>query len=325
MNTEKLYTNKADITSQYFDMALKNYGNYNNNTDIISQIVLAINSNLAELNNIQNQLSKLNNLNQESLIKQDQLLRIKNDDLMNQLRKLEEIQSSISNKDRIIDQTNLNISNQELNIKVLIISIVLALLLFGVILLYFYSILGEIYTTIIVIIIIICYIILLMYSYNVFYFKDAMTYFSNNNVNRIASKLNSWSDTINTDLRNDIYGLESSWVNNNCSCPDNQSEEEPPIYSEVANVVQKEIPGHFYYDGTAPQQLLVPAPLSPKLNDNIEWVDYSSNGTVHINQRDNNISYNDSNYYNFKNKENPQHLYDQHGYLVNNKTKTSNL
>jgi hypothetical protein len=99
-----------NINTNYNLLKSKNINNYENtNVTAIPDIINAINENLAELTLVQNNLSTENNINQEILVKKDQLLRMKNDDLMKQLKKLEIIQSNIANKDRIIEQTNHNI------------------------------------------------------------------------------------------------------------------------------------------------------------------------------------------------------------------------
>ena len=47
-----------------------------------------------------------NNVNNEILVKQDQLMKIKNDELNHQLDKLKDMENNIINKDRIIEQTD---------------------------------------------------------------------------------------------------------------------------------------------------------------------------------------------------------------------------
>ena len=54
-----------------------------------------------------------------SFKKQCELIKLENEDLQNQLRELEIIQSTITNKDRLIEQTDLNTMNESLNVFVL--------------------------------------------------------------------------------------------------------------------------------------------------------------------------------------------------------------
>lgn len=334
-----LQNNAPGINTNYLEMGLENYPNYDNNRGAITQIVNSINYNLAELNYIHNQLNTANNLNQENLIKKEELIKMQNEDLTKQLRELEVIQSTIANKDRYIDQVNDNISSQNLNINVLVMSILLAISLLAIIILFGYGTFGLGHFITLILIIVLCYVILFFYSYNIFYFRDAISQLGgfDQNISRLNSKLESWSKTANQDIKNELYGPKSTWIKNHCACPvaEEDSSINNDIYAEDANVSQSEIPGYFYHDGTAPQQLLIPTPPTQQLNENIEWVDYSPNGTLHYNKRTNQINNTNNNYYNANNR-NPNErgnminnlkneLDNMPSYLVNNRTQTTNL
>ena len=77
---------------------------------------------------------------------------------------------------------------------------------------------------------------------------------------------------------------------------------------------KERVKGHFYYDGDAPQQLLVPTPSEKTgpgdVNDVIDWVNYSDNGKTTYYDYPNNIFQNDLNYANT---------------FVNNKTYSANF
>ena len=107
----------------------ENFSEYQGNATSIEDIVKAINTNLANITAIQNYSNKINNLNSEALIKKEELLKLENEDLMKQLRELESIQSTIYNKERIIEQNNASMKQEDINIRVLISCIVLAILL----------------------------------------------------------------------------------------------------------------------------------------------------------------------------------------------------
>ena len=67
-------------------------------------------SNLATATNSQiNAYNTLNNIDSQILLKKDQLIKIKNQELNQQIKHLQDYESSIINKDRLIDETNLNI------------------------------------------------------------------------------------------------------------------------------------------------------------------------------------------------------------------------
>ena len=328
---QTLIAKSTKVNSDYATMkSAFTTGSYTPPSQTTADIMTAININLAELDLINNMSIIKNNVNQELLVKKNKLLRMKNDDLMNQLRELEQIESAISNKNKLIEQTNSNILNQELNIKVLIASAILAVILLIAIILYGYSIININKLILVIIIITICYILIFMYSYNIFYYKDAITYLFDRREQRLGYALKNWSDVKQSNLKDALYGSESTWVKDNCACPAT-TEEEDIIYATNQNsyATVTETPGHFYYDGSAPQQLLVPTPDPAILNENIEWVDYSSNGNISYNMLTNKITNTDTNYYNKNSATDPAILLAKRlataNTFVDEKTYTSNL
>jgi hypothetical protein len=119
-NIQKLKFNNPIYKGSYVIGSRENPVGYNDNLTTANEIINSINLNLSQLNYIQNQLNLKSNVNQEILLKQEELLKMENDDLMNQLKKLENIESIISNKDRMIDQTTKNIEITNKNIKFIV-------------------------------------------------------------------------------------------------------------------------------------------------------------------------------------------------------------
>ena len=321
------------VNSDYIQLENNNYEITNNNT--IGQLVDAINQNLAELNLIQNQLNTVNNLNQEALVKKDQLLRMENDDLMKQLRELETIQSTITNKDRLIDQTNNNIESQNLNIKILVSSIALAIILLVVIILFGLGKIPMSLLILIIIIILVLYFLLYIYSYNIFYFKDAITMLFDRRAQKLGYELNKWSDTIKTKVNNEIDSLKQNWIDQNCLCPPTTSEEGDSLLdSEIVgignNVTEEQVVGYYYYDGSSPAQLLLPEPThTMRLNKKIDWVDYSPDGNSKYDSTLNKTININNNYYNYNATNDPVNIQlkklEESKLLVNDQTYTGNI
>jgi len=316
------------VENDYAGIQNLNATTYSTNNETINNIVDSVNATLSTNTMIQNNITKNNNINQEILVKQKELLGIKNDNLMKQLQDLEIIQSNISNKDRIIDQINDNINKQQLNINILIISIILSIILLISVFLYGNFIININILILILIIISLLYLSLLLYSYNIFYIKDAIGYLSgNNNITRLEKSLKKWSEKIE-----DIYGNnEQTWVNDNCDCPPSNTleEEEDNVNYINDNQITDFTNGYYYNDGTAPSQLLVPTPRPSNLNQNIEWVDYSVNGNFSYNSVDSELEYRNNNYYNYNNRTNPSNILinqlSRPNNLVNNVTFTGNI
>jgi hypothetical protein len=217
------------------------------------------------------------------LYKQDSLIDLKNETLMNQIRQLENIQSSIINKDRIIDQMNKNIGNSNSLINFLIVVFIASIILFFTIIANGYKAIS--YNILRIIFVIVSIYILLSYAYifNIFYLNDGINFVKYNQTQVVNNSLKDWSKRV----YNEVYDEEEDldWKNENCDCP---IEEEEFQYDQSKSfnfkgVSDKErTKGHFYYDGDAPPQLLVPTPTRKTdpgaVNDVIDWVNYSHNG-----------------------------------------------
>ncbi len=319
----KVLTDSTNINTHYTELS-KN--NYQDNNKITSDLIKSLNENLSQINFIQNEMNLLSNLNQESLLKKEQLLKMKNEELMEQLHSLESIQSSITNKDRLIEQTNKNIEKQNLNIYVLSALAGLAVILFIIIILKGNNIIDQKKFNIMLSIHITIFILTIAYSYNIFYFQDAITYLFDRRRLRISEQIKKMVDEKNK-FSDD---KESDWIAENCNCPIDNTGGEDAIYPTDQNTTQKEHPGYFYYDGTAPQQIIVDLPVAEdKYDQHINWVDYSQGGKAMYNPKNNKTTYNNKQYYNYNETNDPSimlsHVLEETRVLVNDKTKTANI
>jgi len=227
-----------------------------------------------------------------TLLKQENLLKLKNEKIFNQLIILENIQNAILNKSRIIEQINLNIQEQDLNIKVLLFGILLAIILFIAVLFYGYKKIKIDVLFFIFIILLLCFFIIYIYSYNIFYFYDVISSLFGHNLQRLEYNIIKNSENIDKNLRTNLYGDESTWMNNNCDCPDIVQEE--ILYANDGNIIESDDSNDdanniYYYDRSAPQQLIMPLPPSiynekSSNYDKIDWVDFSYNGNKYYNK-----------------------------------------
>ena len=326
-----LANNKTPLNNAYISTIVGNYYGFNNNSNSLSQIIESINDNLAELTYIQNQLNTVNNLQQEEFLKKETLLKLQNEKLMEQLRTLENIQSVIINKDRNIEQINENIEYTNINIRVLSFGIFLSLLLLVIIILYGFKIIDDFQRNVLIVIIAVLFFILLMYIYNIFNFKDSMNGISKKkNILTAAVKgLDEFKKEASENIRESLYGDQHNWIEENCDCPLEENDvTEENSYAYDINKTIKEIPGAYYYDNSAPPQLLVPSPDSTSIqsNEKINWVDYSDNGVLRYNTTTHKVSNENKNYYNYKNlnKKKDTNL-NKTNTLVNSITTTGNL
>ena len=315
----------------------------NDTTNSMNNIVKSINENLAQLDFIQTNLNSSNNLNQEALLKKSELLKLKNEELKNQLQNLEIIQFNINNKERLINQMNINTDDQNTNIYLLFIGIILAIVILIFLVLYGIGKIDIKILSLVVIIISAIYALIYIYTYNIFFYKDALSYTSSVHSSwYLGKELKKWGDVVKSEINDFKQDLKDDWIANNCSCPIEEQQEEEEDKDEesrrryIASIggadSVKETPGYFYNDNSAPAQLLVPSSKTIKnLNDKIDWVDFSPTGDniyfplgkkfIHANTRT----------YNFKPTQAfYQDLFKQYtngdsGSLVDNSTYTTNI
>ena len=312
----------------------------NDTTNSMNEIINSINENLAQLDFVQTNFNSSNNLNQEALIKQGELLKLKNEDLKKQLQNLEIIQSNINNKERLIDQTQLNTINNDVQIYLLVVAIILAIIIVVFIILYGSGKINVKILSLILIIIGFIYFLMYIYTYNIFSYRDALSYLSSVHSNwYLGKELKEWANPIITEFNESIQESKDKWIANNCDCPvveeqeENQSEEGNKYNLDGIELLpnpEKEVPGYYYKDHSAPAQLIVPLPSKVKdLNQSIDWVDYSSNGNVKYNSDTNENIYINKNYYNYKpaQTQSQELLFElnNNGSLVKNSTKTGNM
>ena len=243
-----------------------------------------------------NQNNTLNDIDSQTLLKKDMLIEFKNQELNEQIKYLQNFESSIINKDRLIEETNLNIEKNNINITVLIFSILFSIFLFIIILMYVYNNISPKLFNLLLIVIIIIYIILFLYSYDIFYFKTVVNFFDYRKNNNIENAVKDWSKFTKTNLQRQLYGDKTQWVDNNCAC-----EEQINILPNEINIDVKEIPGLYYYDKNSPKQLIVgndnngniinngnqvniSKTNGKKIFDKIDWVNHDNYKTTNMNQ-----------------------------------------
>jgi hypothetical protein len=203
---------------------------------------------------------------------------LENEKIINNLQKLNNIEGTISSKDKLIKQIR-DDSEKQSKILYNILYISSGLIISGLIinflskykyyLIFLWIILG----------------IYLMYDYNVFYFKDLfekkkMEDIEEKVVNQVYDNLDKYfGKTRETDY--------DKWVDGNCDCNNNNNNnntEEEYVLSETTVPLTS---GYYYYDGSAPKQLLDPLPTD-ELEDKIYYPDYDKRVESRFNNYDSN-------------------------------------
>ncbi len=275
----------TSLKSKLGDIQSVSFGDLQNYQSSLDELVKGINERMTELTLYQNIASTNNNVNQEILYKQEQLTRLENDQLTDQLRELENIQNMISNKERILMESNMYMKKNQENIYALSWSVIIALLIFGAVGAYGA---GKIDGTKLggaIGLIVFIYFFILGFIYNWFYMRDALYILRQRREKILNERIQKWGiSDAQERMRTRIYGPEDQWIEDNCTKPCGATEEES--YALYVQETTKPVKGHFYNDGSSPAQLLVPKPTKDTtiFEDGIDWVDYSKNSNLYYAQ-----------------------------------------
>ena len=281
-----------------------------------------------------NVLSK--NLNQDLNNNLLELNDLESNDIKNNNKKLEYISHTIASKQRLINEINTDSKKQNKIFS----SIVWFFFFLGlaaiIVILKLTGTLDHTMFLVSIIVIIVLYLLILAYKFNFLYFRKVFNLRKTEEVIKELNKdLNNSLDKLTRDIQDDVQGNYKDWKKNNCKCPPKninpkiihvETEDEEGVDSGLIH------PATFYYDGSAPKQILYPKPNSPLVqeqNDQIFHQDYSVaidpennilNTTVKQKPFDNSILRQNYNYNNNKNMP-----YDVSKWYVGDVTRTANL
>ena len=255
------------------------------------------------------------NLNNEILLKQDQLFQMKNNELEQNLDNINDLESAIINKDRLIEQTNNDNQDNSDSIYLLIIGFILSILLLISIILFVNQFINKKLFSLLFMIYLICFITLFLYKFNIFYVKTFLNFFSNRRKIKLEESVTGIPSTIYKNVQYSLYGDKKDFIDKNCICP---SDSEDSYINDEADIVDIK-QGYFYYDNNSPKQLLHPDGGSKidvaqednePIFDKIEWVNHD------------NVMYSEEDSGNYQINPNNQL---KNGQLVNDITYTINL
>jgi hypothetical protein len=280
-------------------MNVSNIGS--NNTDYINNLNTEINTDISSDNPLQlaedlndsynylntqlNSSSLQSNISQEILLKQEQLLKMENEKLNNQLYNLDQSQSIISNKDTITLQTDKELSKKNNNINFLIFMLIISILTFSVIMLGNQEVIDSTKMNVILGLILLSVFIAIIIFYDILYLGTAFRNMFYNRDDIMINKLNNWkfASNIVDGVDTALYGTQSDWTQANCQYPCDTEEEESTTVSNYNGASVKQTPGYYYNDGSAPSQLINPKGTYNNTNNKKEliyWPDYDQSDKV---------------------------------------------
>lgn len=241
------------------------------------------------------------NTNNEILVKQDQLNKIKNDKLNKQLESLKELEHNVINKDRLVEQTNVINEKNDKNIYTLYVSLFLSLIIFLAIVLFSIGKLNDRLLTIIVTATLFIFTLVVLYTYNIGHFATLVHFLDNRRNLKLEESILNVEKRFGRNMQKRIYGDKQDWIDSNCECPDDED-----IYTDEENIGVEIKPGYFYYDKNAPKQNIVPGGgekinVSDNANrdifDKIDWVNHDSKSSSPDSENDYNIYPNNNDVY----------------------------
>ncbi len=224
------------------------------------------------------------NLNREILLRKEELNQLENEEINNQLKRLQNLQTEVFTKERLIEENLYHSKKNENNIRTLMISFIFAILLYVIISLNGNGSLSDKKMGLFCIIILIIFLIFLMYQYNVIYMKDSLNYiFSFAFLSNVGEKIEKKTQDLKQDINKARYGMDyDTWKNENCgSCPPEPSGPAEVSAEEYTTEEEDYAPGFYYQDGSSPNQVIYPKntqATSGVYNDTIQYTDINNIG-----------------------------------------------
>lgn len=245
---EKFANQKEDFTNNYTFMTGGDETLSDKNNELVSK------------NTNQNNDSQTFNINRDILLRKEQLNQLENDDIENQYKRLDQIQSNIFSKERLIEENLYHSEQSERNIRVLTGSILFVLLLFIIIGVYytkkidnskFVKLCGLLFGI---------FILYLFYQYNVFYLNDSLSaLFSGRVASELGNRINKKTMQMQEDIQRIREGDYETWKKKNCnSCSPLPSKDISGLDIQNLSGTGYSSSYFVYQDGSTPNQLINP-------------------------------------------------------------------
>ncbi len=240
--------NREDFTNNYTFMI--------GNDEQLSQK----NKDLVNANISQNTRNQSFNTNRDILLRKDELSELENEDIENQYKQLDQIQSNIFSKERLIEENLYHSEKSERNIRVLTGSILFVLLLFVIVGIYYTKKIDNDKFVKLCGLLFIIFLLYLCYQYNVFYLNDSLSaLFSGRVATDLGNRINKKTLQMQEDIQRIREGDYDEWKKKNCnSCSPIPSKDVSGL--DIQNLSGYGLSSSYfsYQDGSTPNQLINP-------------------------------------------------------------------
>ncbi len=243
----------------------------------IEQNINNTNTSLSTSNTTNNTNVDTYQIQRETLYRKEQLNDFENKEIENQYKKMENLQSSIFTKERLIEENLYQAEKHELQIRIITGSMLFVLFLFIIIIMYGIGNIDNAKLTKYCILLFSLYVLFLMYQYNVFYLRDSLSnIFTLNFFKGIGERIETSEEQMKRSVQRIKYGMDyDEWKSKNCGiCPSNDPTEISAMSYSGDEVTGTQ--GFYYQDGSSPNQLIYPRntlATSGKYQDTIHHID----------------------------------------------------
>ncbi len=218
------------------------------------------NSALNDANTNNNTKASTYNAEREILLRKEALNELENEDSTRQLIRMQNLQSEIFTKERLIEENLYHAEQNENNMRTLMGSFLFAIVLFILISLYGSGKLDESKLSKLCIFLLILFLLFIMFQYNILYLHDSLSYiFSFSFLSNVGQKIEDKTQAMKEDINQIRYGKDyDTWKNENCgSCPPTPGPEEVSA-EDYTTEMSGFIPSFYYQDGSTPNQVIYP-------------------------------------------------------------------
>ena len=240
-----------------------------------------INANLTNQNDNNNVKASTYNAEREIVLRKEELNQLENEEINQQLIKMQNLQSEVFTKERLIEQNLYQSDRNENNMRTLMGGLLFAIVMFLLISMYGSGSIDDSKLSKFFIILLVIFSIFLMYQYNILYMNDSLRYiFSFAFLSNVGEKIEEKTAQMKEDIQKARYGQDyDTWKNENCgSCPPTPG---PETVSgmDYTTEISGYIPSFYYQDGSTPNQVIYPTntrDTSGPYQDQIRHVDINS-------------------------------------------------
>ena len=219
-----------------------------------------INANISNQNDDNNVKASTYNAEREIVLRKEELNQLENEDINRQLMRMQNLQSEVFTKERLIEQNLYQAERNENNMRTLMGGLLFAIVMFVIISMYGSGNIDDSKLSKFFIILLVLFSIFLMYQYNILYMNDSLRYiFSFAFLSNVGGKIEEKTSEMKENIQQNRYGQDyDSWKNENCgSCPPTPGTE-TVSGMDYTTEISGYIPSFYYQDGSTPNQVIYP-------------------------------------------------------------------